>query len=197
MIQGLDPSMLNALIRERRSHKPGHFVPGKKVPDEVVRQALVNATWAPNHGKTEPWFFQVFTGDGLKKLSSFQSEFYKKECHDNFNEGKYKKLASDPLLCSHVIAICLKRAPGVRIPVMEEVAAVACAVQNIYLTITAYGYGGYWSTGGVTYMPAAKPFFGLGEQDQLLGFFSVGEIAVKESDSSRKPVEEISAWVND
>src|SRR6476660_9644146 len=48
--------------------------------------------------------------------------------------------------------------------------------QNMYLTTVAYGVGGYWTTGGVTYKPSAKEFFGLGEDDKLLGFFYLGQI---------------------
>ena len=34
-------------------------------------------------------------------------------------------------------------------PEWEETAAVACAVQNMHLTLTAEGLAGYWSSGGV------------------------------------------------
>lgn len=175
--------------------KPAQFIAGEKVPDEVVHQAIFNATWAPNHGRTEPWYFIIYTGDGLKKLAEFQSEVYKSEAGDKFTEAKYQQLKSQPLLASHMIAICMKRGANVKIPEMEEVAAVACAVQNIYLTITAYGYGGYWTTGGVTYNENAKPFFGLGPQDKLLGFFSLGHIAIQPDRGQRKSVEEKSTWI--
>ena len=77
---------------------------------------------------------------------------------------------------------------------MEEVCAVAAAVQNIYLTITAYGVGGYWTTGGITYNPKAKPFFGLEEDDKLMGFFYLGEIATASPEKGRKAVEEVVEW---
>ncbi len=82
-----------------------------------------------------------------------------------------------------------------RFPQVEEIEAVACAVQNMHLTLTAYGVGGYWSSGGITYMEKAKSFFGLGEDDKLLGFFSVGYTAVQPPLQSRKPVEEKVIWV--
>src|ERR1700754_2210256 len=142
------PGILNDIIQERRSVKTNVFKPGAIIPDELIRQSLVNATWAPNHGKTEPWHFIVFTGEGIKRLAAFQSELYKQESGDKFTEAKYIKLKEDYLKASHVIVICYKREPASRFPEIEETSAVACAVQNLALTLHAYGYGGYWTTGG-------------------------------------------------
>ena len=181
---------VNRLIRNRRSVFPKQFEDGNKIDDAVVQEILVNATWAPNHGQTEPWRFVIFTGKGLEKLATFQSELYKKEAGENFKEATYQTLSSNPLKASHVIAICLKRDPNKRFPEVEEIAAVSCAVQNIYLSVTAYGLGGYWTTGGVTYKQSAKEFFGLGEDDKLLGFFYMGNVAVPSVAGKRKAVEE-------
>ena len=83
------------------------------------------------------------------------------------------------------------------IPEIEDIEAVSCAVQNIYLSVTAYGLGGYWTTGGVTYKERAKSFFGLGEEDKLLGFFYIGHIAVSSTGGTRKSIEEKTTWINE
>jgi nitroreductase len=185
----------NHLVRSRRSTFPKQFEAGKKVDDGIVRQILENATWAPNHGCTEPWHFVVFTDKGLEKLAQFQSELYKELSGENFKEATYAGLQTSPLKASHVIALCMKRDPNKKFPEMEEIAAVSCAVQNIYLSVSAYGLGGYWTTGGVTYRPQAKPFFGLGEDDKLLGFFYIGQVAVPSPAGKRQPLEEKMTWV--
>lgn len=185
----------NQLARSRRSVFPDQLDAGKKVDDDIIKEILINATWAPNHGQAEPWQFTVFTGDGLKKLAAFQSESYKQEAGDNFKEATYIKLQQNPLKASHIIAIGMKRTTVKNIPEVEDIAAVACSVQNMYLSLTAYGLGGYWTTGGVTYNPKAKPFFGLGEQDRLLGFFYIGHIAVPSQNAKRSPLEEKVKWV--
>ena len=190
------PEYFNVLVKSRRSVFPDQFVAGKKVPDDMIRQIIENATWAPNHGQMEPWEFTVFTGDGLKTLASFQSELYKKDAGADFNEGKYVKLQQQPLKASHVVALGMKRTTTKRIPEIEDVAAVACAVENIYLSVTAYGLGGYWTTGGVTYFANAKQFFGLGEQDKLLGFFYIGYVAVPSPAAKRAPLNEKMKWVD-
>jgi len=189
-------AILNKIISERRSIKPGLFKPGALVPDEVINQALTNATWAPNHGKTEPWFFMVYTGAGIQRLSAFQAELYKQESGTKFMEAKYQKLKEDYLKASHVVAICLKREGFSKIPELEETEAVATAVQNFALTLHAYGYGGYWTTGGITYYESAKSFFGLGETDKLLGFYLCGVPAAQPMAPVRKPVAEKCLWIN-
>ena len=189
--------VFNRLARNRRSVFPDQFEPGKTIDDNIIKEILTNATWAPDHGKSEPWRFTVFAGDGLKKLAAFQSELYKQEAGDKFKEATYLKLQQNPLKASHVIAIGMKRTTTKNIPEIEDIIAVACAIQNIYLSVNAYGLGGYLTTGGVTYKATAKSFFGLGEEDILLGFFYIGHIATPPVNTKRLPLEERMKWVSD
>jgi nitroreductase len=189
--------VFNQLVRSRRSVFPDQFDAGKKVDDAIVKEILTNAIWAPNHGKEEPWQFTVFTGEGLKTLAHFQSELYKQTTPDNFKEATYIKLQMQPLKASHIIAIGMKRSLNKNIPEVEDIAAVSCAVENMYLSITAYGLGGYWTTGGITYREQAKSYFGLGEGDKLLGFFYIGHIAVPSVGGKRQPLEEKVKWVKE
>ena len=187
---------INELIRSRRSVFPKDYT-GEKVDDAIVNQMLANANWAPTHKLTEPWRFSVFTGEGLKKLAAFQSECYKQvtQAKGTFDEKKYEGLKTKPFECSHIIAIGMKRDEKKGIPEWEEMGAVFCAVENMYLTATAYGIGGYLSTGGVTYFEEAKTFFGWGEADKLIGFFHVGIPKGPLPEGKRKPVAEKIKWV--
>ncbi len=192
-----DINTINQLIRNRRSVFPDQFEEGRQVPDDIIREILTNATWAPNHGRNEPWWFTVFTGAGLEKLANFQSELYRAEAGAGFNEATYNKLKTQPLKASHIVAIGMKRGKNRKIPEIEDVAAVACAVQNIYLSVTAYGLGGYWSSGGITYKESAKAFFGLGEEDKLLGYFHINYVKVPSAPGTRLPLEEKINWVSE
>lgn len=187
----------NELVRKRRSVFPAQFDAGKTVDDDIIKQILINATWAPTHGQTEPWQFTVFSGKGLSSFAHFQSELYKTTAGENFNEGKYTKLQQQPLMASHIISLGMKRNTTKKIPELEEIEAVACAVQNIYLSVTAYGLGGYWTTGGITYVEEAKSFFGLNEADRLLGFFYIGQVAIPSTGTGRKPLIEKVSWVTE
>ena len=186
----------NSIIKSRRTSTPPLYVKGKVIPEDIILQILDNANYAPNHKKTEPWRFTVFTGDGLKKLAEIQKEIYQKYAGENFKEIKLKKLVDFPLMCSHIIAIGMKRDEAKRVREIEEIEAVACAVQNMFLTATAYGLGAYWSTGGITYFEEAKPFFDLGEEDHLLGFFHLGYLLQPAGDGyKRGSIEEKLKWV--
>jgi nitroreductase len=190
-----DVNQLNKIIEERRSTFPKQYDAGKHVDDSIIEQMLANANLAPTHKLTEPWRFTIFTGDGLKTFAGLQASVYRNSAGDNFKEDNYQKLLATPLLASHIISIGMKRHADKNIPEMEEIAAVACAVQNMYLTATAYKVGCYWTTGGVTFNEAAKPFFDLDATDKLMGFLYVGVIAVSSPASKRSPIEDKVKWI--
>lgn len=188
---------INRLIEARRSIFPKNYT-GEKVSDEIVKQLLTNANWAPNHKMTEPWRFVVFTGEGLKKLADFQARCYKEvtTAKGTFDEGKYQGLLTKPMESSHIISVGMKRDEKKSIPELEEIGAVFCAVENMYLTATAYGIGCYLSTGGITFFEEAKPFFDLGTEDKLLGFLHLGIQKDPVPAGRRRPVEEKVKWVS-
>ncbi len=193
----IDINQINYIIKERRSIFPVHYST-EKVSKEVIEKMLENANWAPTHRFTEPWRFTVFSGKGIDKLAQFQADLYKSVCinkNREVDEKVVEKLRSKPLKCTHIISIGMKRDPQNSIPEIEEVEAVAMAVQNMYLTATAYGVGCYWGTGGITYYEESKDFFNLGLEDKLLGFLYIGMPAKPWSSSTRKPIQEKVNWV--
>lgn len=192
----VNPEKLTALIHQRRSVFPQDYT-GEKVEDAIVRQIIDNARWAPTHKLTEPWRFVVFTGDGINAFAKFQSDIYKSvtEKEGTFKAGSYEKLRSKPLLSSHIIAVIMKRDERKAVPEIEEAGAVFCAIQNMYLTATAYGIGCYLSTGGVTYFEEAKAFFGLEPDDRVIGFFHLGIPKRTYPVTRRKPLDEVCHWV--
>ncbi len=191
-----DISMVNELIQERRSIFPVNYS-GEPVPRFIVEKMLENANWAPTHRFTEPWRFKVFTGQGISLLADFQANMYKKIATGNgeFQENKYDKLLKKPLLCSHIISIGMHRNKEESVPEVEEIAAVAMAVQNMYLTATAYGIGCYWGTGGITYMAEAKSFFDLGPSDKFMGFLYLGTPGKTWPKGRRGSIKEKVQWV--
>ncbi|GJM28431.1 MAG: hypothetical protein DHS20C17_10660 [Cyclobacteriaceae bacterium] len=190
-----DIKQINDLIRNRRSIFPKMYT-GELVPRQVIEQMLENANWAPTHKFTEPWRFKVFYDQGVKTFAQFQADLYRQRTSkQDFDEIKHQKLLQKPQLASCIIALIMKRDPSQRIPQIEEIAAVSCAVQNMYLTATACGVGCYWSTGGPTFWDEAKAFFDLGPEDKLLGFLYVGMPLQKTFHSKRGPWEDKVEWV--
>ena len=186
---------LNNMIRQRRSVFPKDYT-GEKIDDTIILQLLENANWAPTHKLTEPWRFKVFCEEGLKQFAEYQAKEYYNSFYgtEKFLEKKHQKLLNNPLKCSHIISIGMHRTLDVMLPEVEEIAAVACAVQNILLSATAYKLGAYWTTGGVTYNEPAKVFFDLGEQDKLLGFVYLGTVNSLSNAGKRKPIEQKVTW---
>ncbi len=187
----------NEILLRRRSIYPYQYMKDKPIPGEIIWQILENANRAPNHKQTEPWRFSVFSGDGLKYFGQLQADIYRKFAGDNYEQGRYQKLIEYPLMSSHVISIGMKRSPSEKLPEIEEIEAVAWAVQNMFLSGTAYGLGCYWTTAGITYFEEAKSHFGLESEDKLLGFLYIGYVEKPViAISKRKPVNDKVNWID-
>lgn len=190
-------SEITELIRNRRTIFPEQYS-SRKVHREQIELIINNALWAPNHGNTQPWRFHVFTEGGLQKLSDFLGKTYlDKIPKEEQNDMKLAKLVSRPLRSSVVIAVSMVKQPESKIMELEEIEAVACAVQNMYLTSTAYGLGGFWSTPKLIYTKEMNDFLDLGEQDKCLGLFYIGYPDIEWPKAHRKPLEYVTKWISE
>lgn len=188
-------SEISAVIRNRRSVLPENFT-DRKVHREQVELILNNALWAPTHGMTQPWRFKIFLEDGRNHLLQFLPELYKSETDPTkFKQVKYDRLRARLQHVTVIIMICMERDKTGKIAEIEEVEAVACAVQNMMLTCTAYGLGSYWSSPSYIYKKAMNDFLGLEDSDKCLGIFYIGYPANESPDSHRKPLEYVSNWI--
>lgn len=189
------------IIRGRRSLFISQFKENDPVDDAIIEEMLENANWAPTHKLTQPWRFIVYKGEGLKKFADYQANLYKMRAEKNgtpFIEATFNKFKENPLKASHVIAILMKRTEGSGIPVMEEIASVSMAVQNMYLTASAHGLAAYWGTGGPTFWPEAREDFGLEGEDMLMGFFYVAKPAIENwPEGKRDSIAEKVAWITE
>lgn len=189
-------SEVNELIRERRTIYPEQFSE-RKVHKEQIELILNNAQWAPTHGNTQPWRFKVFTDEGRDRLSDFLATTYLKLTpSEKQDDRKLAKMLTRPKLASAVIAVCMHRDPEEKIREIEEIEAVACAIQNMHLTCTAYGLGGFWATPALIYTPEMNEFLGLNEKDKCLGLFYIGYPAIDWPQAHRKPLEYNTEWIN-
>ena len=192
-----DLSNVSGIIRQRRSVKPTFMDPEKPVDATLVDTLLENANWAPTHGLTEPWRFTVFTGSARQKLAGFLQGLYQvlTPAHA-FTKEKHEKLGRNPLLAPVVLAICMQRGNNAKIPELEEVEAVACAVQNLHLSASAAGLGGFWSTPPILSSAEMRAFLGLGDKDACLGLFYLGwpKEGVTLPESRRSPMNDKVTW---
>ena len=189
-------SEITELIKSRRTIYPEQFS-DRKVHKEQLELLLNNAQWAPTHGNTQPWRFKVFTEDGLQKLSDFLGKTYLKLIpKEDQNDLKLAKLITRPLKSSVVIAVCMERQKEEKILEIEEIQAVACAIQNLHLSCTAYGLGGFWSTPKLIYSDEMNDFLKLNPKDKCLGLFYIGYPAIEWPKAHRKPLEYTTEWIN-
>lgn len=167
---------------------------GKKIPNTQIQSLLELADWAPNHGFTEPWQFVIYSNPA--DFCHQHAELYKQNTSsESFVQATYDKLYYQGDKASHVIIANMKRGNLPKIPVIEEVEAVACAVQNILLGATALNIASFWSTGGMALKPAMKDFLGLGEEDQLIGVLYLGYANEYPVGERLTPLEEKVKWV--
>jgi nitroreductase len=184
--------VLTDLIHRRRSIFPQDYT-GREIPRPVVEQIVESANYAPTHRLTQPWRFTIFRGEGLGKLAAALAENYRTHTPpEAFVAAKHESLQSKVLQASCVIAINVELHPG-KVPEWEEVAAVACAVQNMWLTATALQVGAYWST--PAHLDALDRLLGLTDAQKCLGLFYMGYHAAKARPAVRGPIAEKLTWV--
>lgn len=188
---------LSEIIKNRRSIYPKQMS-GEIIPDSEIIEMLESANWAPTHKFTEPWRFKIFKEESKNKLVDFhKSMFISKNPGIEAEDKRLEKFEETKLKVSHIIAIVMKKEPIAQLPEMEEIAATAMAVQNLWLECSARGFGGYWSTGNGTFDPQMALFLNLGENETLMGYFYMGKpIPTLVGPGRRKPLSDKITWMD-
>lgn len=186
-------SEITHLIRNRRSIPPESYTT-RKVHREMVELVLTNGTWAPSHGLTQPWRFVVFMDEGMEKARQALPALYRSETPaEKFKQAKYDKLVARLSAVNVLVAVGVEYDKNGKIPDLEEVEAVACAMQNMSLTCTAYGLGSFWSSPSFIYAQAMASLLGI-ERGKCLGLFYMGYVDHAWPQGHRKPLEYLCRW---
>ena len=184
------------IIRARRTIK-ATAMNGNKIPQSAIEQLLSLADHAPTHGRTEPWRFKIYTGEALIDFGQQHANLYWQHTpEDKRQPTKQDALKQSSERASHLIIVSMRRTPETKIPMMEEYAAVAAAVQNILLGAEALNIAAIWSTGGMALKPEMKTLLLLPEEDQVVGFLYLGYTdEAKREPMRRIPIDEKTHWV--
>lgn len=191
---------ISALIRHRRSIKPVDLDSSREVDRALLTMILEDATWAPTHGLTEPWKFIVHRGAARLRLAATMQRVYRETTPANeFREDKLQKMGENPLLAPVVIACVMERRGGAKIPEIEEIEAVACALQNLQLSATAAGLGCYWSSPPLLDAREFADWLEIGAEDRCVGLIYLGwpREGLRWPRSVRQPVESKTRWCDD
>jgi len=188
---------LQEIIRGRRSTKPS-LMNGKNIDQASVQYLLELADWAPTHGRTEPWRFIVYTGESLKQFCEQHADLYKAHTdEDKFTTAKYQGIIQQAEKVSHLVLVYMKRQPTQKIPVIEEIAATAAAIEHILLGAQALGIAALWSTGGMTHHESMKKMLGLTADDLVMGLLYLGYTDEPVVEGKRNiPLSEKISWNN-
>ncbi len=192
----MDTKALFELIAKRRSIFPKQYN-GKPIPTNVIMDVLTQANWAPTHRLTEPWRFRIIRGAALSRLGDLSEKLYQDNTpEEKFSAEKMTKKGLKPRQSACVIAICMQRDPNLSVPEWEEIAAVACAVQNMWLACTALKIGSYWSSPGTINSKQFKEFLSLKEGESCLGLFYMGYYDHAPQEGKRTPIASKVEWMN-
>jgi len=111
---------------------------------------------------------------------------------EKFSEIKYKKPLKKALQSDTIIAICMQRDPKESIPEWEEIASIGAAVQNMYLTCSAYNIGCYWSSPEA--IKHLNGYLNLKIGERCLGFLYMGYHEMPSIKGMRRSIAEKIEW---
>jgi nitroreductase len=194
----LDRAALDEIIRRRRTIKPP-LMSNEPVSEANLRAIIENANWAPSHGLTEPWRFKIYQGAARSNLAEKLGTLYERVLPASEQKpGKSDKLRQMPLLSPVVMLVWMERQKAGKIREIEEIEAVACAVQNMHLTATALGLGAFWSTPPVIYTPEMNEWMGISSEDRCLGIFYLGHPSDPDAwpKGRRSSIDDKIDWIN-
>jgi nitroreductase len=162
------------IIKQRRS--VSQFTQDQPEHSQIER-LLEAATYAPNHYVAEPWHFFVLTGEARERLGEMMATSLRTRLNEVDSEAAQLRLWRErqkPLRAPVIITVVTKGELRKEEPVIEDVEAAAAAVQNMLLAAEELGLGAMWRTGDSAYDPLIKNWFGLQEEDHIVGFIYVG-----------------------
>lgn len=187
-------TMIGEVIKRRRTVKPSFFN-GKHLNKEEVIHLLELADWAPTHKHSEPWRFLVFGPERVADFCLGHAALYKAHTpEDQYEAPKFEKLLHLGDRTSHLIVVYMKRSVSPKLPEWEELAATACAVQNILLGAEAAGIAAFWSTGGMTNHAAIKPWLNLNDDETPVGLLYLGYTDSVPNGTRRIPLQDKIRW---
>src|SRR5215472_9997664 len=166
------------IIKRRRSI-------GKMTEERPSRQQIERlleaATHAPNHHKVQPWKFIVLAGKAREELGAVMAEALALRLDETSIDKAQALLNKErsKLLRSPVVIVVVAEPPQQpKILEIENIEAVAAAVQNMLLTAEEMGLACMWRTGDAAYDPHVKRWLGLAPGDHIVSFLYVGYPAI-------------------
>jgi nitroreductase len=183
-----------AAIHQRTSTR--RFRP-QPVARETIEQLLDCAVRAPNHKLTQPWRFAVLRGAARDRFAELRAVHRLKRFENpsapealRAADKVRRETAETPAFVLVMSALNTDE-----ITREEDYAATMMAIGNLMIAAEGMGLGTYLKTGGIMRDPALVELARVGEGFRVVGIVSLGYPAETESPRGRKPVAELTEWV--
>ena len=157
-----------------------------KVPDDLVREAIEVATWAPNHYVTEPWRFILPGPQTIERIIDLNADIVAEKKSPEHGEHKRRIWSEKP---GWLIVTCPRSDDSLR--EQEDYAACCAAVHNFTLYLWKAGVGSKWTTGPVTRDPRLFDIIGADfDAEFVVGLLWFGYPKITPQ-QTRKPVDDV------
>jgi nitroreductase len=128
---------------------------------------------APDHGILRPWRFLILEGEQRNALGNI---FVAAQLVDDpeSDPAVLNKVRSNPLRAPTVMVVVAETDTANRVPVLEQVMAVAAATQNMMVAAHAMGIGAMWRTGRMASHDLVKERLGFTVKDEIVAYLYLG-----------------------
>ena len=133
------------------------------VPEELVRDAVEVATWAPNHHLTEPWRFIIPGEQTVEEILNLCQRIVSEKKGADLAFHKRESWSQKP---GWLIVTCRRSDDELR--QNEDYAACSAAVQNFMLYLWKAGVGSKWTTGDITRDPRFFEILGVDQSEEFV-----------------------------
>ncbi|SMB94674.1 nitroreductase family protein [Deinococcus hopiensis] len=190
-----EPPNLLATFQARRTVDLAALRPDP-IPHGTVLRLLEAANWAPSHGRTEPWRFAVFTGEGRRVLSdALATSLALIKGEPQADPEVVRAQRERQLLAPVWLAVAAEPAEKPKMPLHEEQWATVCAVQNLLLAARALGIASKWITNAPSMHEHTRKRLHFSERAHMMGLIYLGYPAGEWPQGERRAVEEKVRWV--
>ena len=163
------------------------------VPRDVIEALLAAAVQAPNHYHERPWRFIVFTGEGRRRLGEALADSAKR-CYPETPSTVLAHEREVPFKSPLVIAVGSDEPHHQYLLEIENICAVACAIENLLITAHALGLASHWKNGPDA-DPVFKQFLGLKPEQHVLAMLYLGYPLAPLQVHPRLGFEDRTTWV--
>jgi nitroreductase len=165
---------------------------------EQIERLLEAATHAPNHHGVQPWKFVVLAGSARTEMGMVMAEALLARADGLDHEQGRALLAKEQqkLLRAPVVIVVAAEYPREgRAVEIENIEAVAAAVENMLLVAEEQGLAAMWRTGDAAYDLRVKQWLSLAPRDQIVAFLYVGYPAIARQQRHPLPFQEKTTWL--